>query len=334
MSNGLLVVTDGDATPEENKLNMKQLYELFKNTNSHGIVSLPFLGLIQYYLEKNDRSLIRNVTTKLYLNLSYMTLSGARDFQFDAVSDLTTKISFLLKKATVENNKMREIEDQVTAKKINDGRIFEPKMEGPLDDVIEIIHLLDPEHKTSMCPYVEPTVQTADELDKTQQLIDDDFIDLQTKFDKVNDVATEQKKQKKIEDTIESVIDDKNPFNNFDDFWWEDDLFNNRDSQETVEASKNILDEIQDISDNILKNIRPVDNRRVQELIDDDFIPIDDRTQQELEDDDYNELESETEIKEISSWGPKQTTISNPGPIIKPSTDYNKKSKGSKKNKK
>ena len=334
MSNGLLVVTDGDATPEENKLNMKQLYELFKNTNSHGIVSLPFLGLIQYYLEKNDRSLIRNVTTKLYLNLSYMTLSGARDFQFDAVSDLTTKISFLLKKATVENNKMREIEDQVTAKKINDGRIFEPKMEGPLDDVIEIIHLLDPEHKTSMCPYVEPTVQTADELDKTQQLIDDDFIDLQTKFDKVNDVATEQKKQKKIEDTIESVIDDKNPFNNFDDYSWEDDLFNNRDSQETVEASKNILDEIQDISDNILKNIRPVDNRTVQELIDDDFIPIDDRTQQELEDDDYNELESETEIKEISSWGPKQTTISNPGPIIKPSTDYNKKSKGSKKNKK
>ena len=179
--------------------------------------------------------------------------------------------------------------------------------------------------------YVEPTVQTADELDKTQQLIDDDFIDLQTKFDKVNDVATEQKKQKKIEDTIESVIDDKNPFNNFDDFWWEDDLFNNRDSQETVEASKNILDEIQDISDNILKNIRPVDNRRVQELIDDDFIPIDDRTQQELEDDDYNELESKTKIKEISSWGPKQTTISNPGPIIKLSTDYNKKVKAANK---
>ena len=117
MSNGLLVVPDGDATPGENKLNMKQLYELFKNTNSHGIVSLPFLGLIQYYLEKNDRSLIRNVTTELHLNLSYMTLSGARDFQFDAVSDLTTKISFLLKKATVENNELREIEDQVTAKR-------------------------------------------------------------------------------------------------------------------------------------------------------------------------------------------------------------------------
>ena len=48
-----------------------------------------------------------------------------------------------------------------------------------------------------MYPCVKPTVQTADEIDKTQKLIDDDFIDLQTKFDKVNDVASEQKKQKK-----------------------------------------------------------------------------------------------------------------------------------------
>ena len=61
-------------------------------------------------------------------------------------------------------------------------------------------------------------------------------------------------------------MDDKNPFNTFDDFWWEDDLFNNRDSQDTVDASKNILDEIQNISDNILRNIRPVDNRTVQEI--------------------------------------------------------------------
>ena len=45
-SNGLLVVPDGDAAPGENKINMKQLYDLFKNSNSHGIVSLPFLGLI------------------------------------------------------------------------------------------------------------------------------------------------------------------------------------------------------------------------------------------------------------------------------------------------
>ena len=31
--------------------------------------------------------------------------------------------------------------------------------------------MLEPEHKKSMYHYVEPTVQTADEIDKTQQLM-------------------------------------------------------------------------------------------------------------------------------------------------------------------
>ena len=154
--------------------------------------------------------------------------------------------------------------------KINDDRIFEPKIEDPLDYVIEIFDQPDPEHKKSMYPYVEPTVQTADKID---------FIDLQTKFDKVNDVATEQKKQKKIEDTIETVIDNTNPFNTFEDFWWEDDMFSNRDSPATADTSKNIINKIQNTSDNILGNIRPVDNKTVQEITDDQFMPIDDRTQ-------------------------------------------------------
>ena len=46
LSNGLLIVPDGEPAPGENKINMKQLYDLFKNTNSHGLLSLPFLGLI------------------------------------------------------------------------------------------------------------------------------------------------------------------------------------------------------------------------------------------------------------------------------------------------
>ena len=51
LSNGLLIVPDGDAPPGEIKINSKQLYDLFKHTKSHGLVSLPFLGLIQYYLD-------------------------------------------------------------------------------------------------------------------------------------------------------------------------------------------------------------------------------------------------------------------------------------------
>ena len=196
LSNSLLVVPDGDAPPDE-KVNMRQLYNLYKNTKSHGLVSLPFLGLLQYYLEENDQSLIKNAISELYYNLGYETLSGARNFNFDAVSDLTARLSFLLKHATLGNRKMREIENEALAQKINSGRTFEPKIKDSLDDVIEIIDMPDVEHKKIMHPYVEPTVQTADEIDKTQEIIDTDFIDLKTLFDKPGDVAAENKKKQK-----------------------------------------------------------------------------------------------------------------------------------------
>ena len=178
---------------------------------------------------------------------------------------------------------MNWTENEQAKRLINEKTIFKPKIEDPLDDLIEIIDFPDVEHNKSMFPYVEPTVETADKIDEKQEIIDTDFIDLKSKFDKVNDVISEQKKQKEIEDKVENIFET----NNFDDFWWEEDLFDKTDSTATVDASKKILEDI-----------RPVDNRTIQEIIDDQFIPIDDRTQQELEDDDYLSFESENESKD------------------------------------
>ena len=147
---------------------------------------------------------------------------------------------------------------------------------------------------------------------------------------------------------METIIDDVlNPFNNFDDFWWEEDVFSTNDSPKTVEVSKDILSEIQEISDNILRNLRPVDNRTEQEKIDDQFILTHNRTQQELEGDKYLSLESNVEIENIdtkleedeesdietenidttNAWDPKKPTTAKPGAVINLSTDYNKKIK-------
>ena len=111
------------------------------------------------------------------------------------------------------------------------------KIEDPLDEVIEIINVPDIDHKKSMFPYVEPTVETADKIEINQRLIDEDFIDLQSKFEVNNVVAEQKKNKKKIEETIESVIeDDKNPFSNFDNFWWEEEMFSEKDSAPTIDA--------------------------------------------------------------------------------------------------
>ena len=69
LSNGLLVIPEGDSPPGEKRVNMKSLYDMFKHSNSHGLVSLPFLGILQYYLEKNDFSMIQDALTELYSNL-------------------------------------------------------------------------------------------------------------------------------------------------------------------------------------------------------------------------------------------------------------------------
>ena len=104
---------------------MKQLYDLFKKAGSHGLVSLPFLGLLlQFFESSQDLEFIKDPTTELYKNLSDMSLSGARNFEFDAVSNFIAHLSFIIKGNTIENTKMREIENDLLAKKINDGRIF------------------------------------------------------------------------------------------------------------------------------------------------------------------------------------------------------------------
>ena len=96
-------------------------------------------------------------------------------------------------------------------------------------------------------------------------------------------------------------------------------------------------DKVTTIKDNIdnddfnKKTYRPVDNRTIQEIIDDQFIPIDNRTQQEIEDDDYLSFESENEIDTTSAWDNNKTTVSKPGPIYNLLTDYNKKIRAAKK---
>ena len=108
LSNGLLVVPDTNTTPGENKVNMKQLYELFKNKIPVWCLCL-FLVLFNIIWRKTDHLLIKNATKELYANLPYGTLSRATDFRFEAVSDLTSKVSFLLQKDTLKYLKQKKI---------------------------------------------------------------------------------------------------------------------------------------------------------------------------------------------------------------------------------
>ena len=189
LANGLLIVPDGEAPPVKNKVNIKNLYEVFRHTRSHGLVSWPFLGALHYYLNINEFKYSKNALTELYQNLSYITLIGARNFEFNADSDLVARISYMIKRITLSNNRNMEIAGRGNAYQINNNISYVPRNENPLDVVIDI---LDEgiEHKKTTHPYVPPQVQTAPEIEREKLAVDNEFADLKTEYDKINDVAT------------------------------------------------------------------------------------------------------------------------------------------------
>ena len=175
--------------------------------------------------------------------MSYITLNGARDFDFTASSDLTTNISYLFKVAANSNLYEREQSDIKNACNINKGRLFVPKTEDPLETVIDILDDENVEHKKMTHPYVQSQVQTADEIETETRQVDDEFAKLKADYNQINDAATEQKKQEKITDLVDDIIAEDNPFQNLgtEDIWIDDDIFDNHNNQDIVNVSKDIL---------------------------------------------------------------------------------------------
>ena len=81
MTNGLLIVLDGEVPESKEKINLKQLYKMFKDTNYHGLVSLQFLCALGIFFGV-DKSIPKSSITELYKNLSFETLDNARDLDF------------------------------------------------------------------------------------------------------------------------------------------------------------------------------------------------------------------------------------------------------------
>ena len=178
---------------------------------------------------------------------------------------------------------------------------------------MEILEDPNVEHKKTTFPYIELTVQLPDKIEQTQKIIDD-YTDLLSKIHEPNDVLTEQKKQRDIEKLVGDVLKKPIPTN---DYWWEEDIFSKDDNQSMIDATKTIVDDIKTndidlkaLSDNILRNLRPIDDRSIQQLIDDDFIPMDDRTLQEREDDDNISLADDEDA--TSAQDQNKTEIEKP----------------------
>ena len=64
---------------------------------------------------------------------------------------------------------------------------------------------------------------------------DDEFFNLEQKFNVIDNAATEQKKKNELIDLVDDVLDENNPFNNkikTEDIYTEDNLFDDTNSND------------------------------------------------------------------------------------------------------
>ena len=74
LTNDLMIIPYGEVPEGTEKINLKLLYEMFKDTELHGLVSIQFLCVLGKFFEA-DFSILKQTITELYMNLSYETLS-------------------------------------------------------------------------------------------------------------------------------------------------------------------------------------------------------------------------------------------------------------------
>lgn len=65
-------------------------------------------------------------------------------------------------------------------------------------------------------------------------------------------IYLQNKRNKKILKVIEDVIKDPIPTN---DYWWEEDIFSTADTQPTIDATKIIVDDIKQTTNDVLDKI-------------------------------------------------------------------------------
>ena len=68
LTNDPIIVPDGDVPDGEEKLNFKNLYEMFRYTKSHGLVSIQFLGVLSIFFGVDSVQII--LISMIYLTLS------------------------------------------------------------------------------------------------------------------------------------------------------------------------------------------------------------------------------------------------------------------------
>ena len=147
------------------------MYEKFRTTNSHALVSSQFLAALNIVFG-GDPELRRRFLTEFYQNMTVSSLSTEYAFTFDAFTDLTTSINLSLRRQRNENTNRIKLKDDNTDLKLKTKYEFDdnnPPPPYPFDTIggnlstePEII-----EEKVKQVDIVESKLETPTEIEQS-----------------------------------------------------------------------------------------------------------------------------------------------------------------------
>ena len=123
----MLVISDGKTLPGSEKLSLKTLYEMLKDTKSHGLVSLQFLSALNIFFG-GSVDLSRDAITGLYNNLLFEALSRQQNLIFEKNFDLIADISFSMKHFILSNVKRQASADEAIKKQKKNMNFLKKQM--------------------------------------------------------------------------------------------------------------------------------------------------------------------------------------------------------------
>ena len=189
------------------------MYETFKDTNSHGLVSLQFLCAHGIFFG-GDKSIPKSAILELYKNLSYETLSGARDLDFQAFSDLILEKDLQVERSTLLNRKRKD-EDNESNLKIKDKRDFFERPDQFVEELVE--ELFKPlEHKKMKISLLNKKFRMLKQQKKKQRkrTINSLISNKNLMRQKMLHLIKTKTKQNDLINLVDDVLNENNPFNN------------------------------------------------------------------------------------------------------------------------
>ena len=135
--------------------------------------------------------------TELYQNLTFETLSGSREIQFEKISDLVSHINFKLQYSLLANLDIKDNETKKNNDTVREKYNFDkkPRHLWGANCYGHTKQCTLQSHVETDASYVEPTVKDAQKFEEEIKKKKDYFLKTATDFNKVNTAATIQKER-------------------------------------------------------------------------------------------------------------------------------------------